>query len=82
MLHELDLVRMAVVRLVVDVPEGVRDLRADVLPERAAERDVDQLRAAANAEHRLCWITHSHNRSISYRSRTRSPDHSGAAAPR
>ncbi len=47
--------RMAV--LLVDRPvavvERVRRLRADVLVERAAQADVDELRAAAEAEHRL-----------------------------
>src|SRR6185312_4820072 len=43
--------------LLVDRPvamvERVRQLRGDVLDERAAERDVDELQAAAHAEHRL-----------------------------
>jgi hypothetical protein len=40
----------------VAVGERAGDLRADVLVERAAERDVDHLRAAADPEHRLARV--------------------------
>ncbi|MFO0633300.1 MAG: hypothetical protein U0168_10645 [Nannocystaceae bacterium] len=41
-----------VVAMPVAVDPGAIDLRADVLPQRAAQRDVEQLDAATHAQHR------------------------------
>ena len=51
--HDRDRVGVLLVDLPVAVVERVRHLRAQVLPQRPAHRDVDHLRAAAHAEHRL-----------------------------
>ena len=54
--HQLDLVEVQVVDLGIPVHQRLGMLRADVLVQAAAERDIDQLQAAADAEHRLARV--------------------------
>ena len=50
---DLDFMRIAIVRIRVYMAQRAGQLRRDVLIQRAAERNVDELQAAADAEHRL-----------------------------
>src|SRR5262245_26549113 len=54
--RERDFVEIALVRIARAMLHARADLRADVLKERAAERDVDELQPAADAEHGLARL--------------------------